>query len=111
MVFSWNGLFSPSLWGTLLFFVAGLALICFAGDKFVDAAVAIAIRLKIPQIVVGATVVSLGTTLPEILVSSTAVLGAAQSPDSPSKDRIPPSQPPSSFLRLIVIFSNRQVVK
>ena len=81
MVFSWNGLFSPSLWGTLLFFVAGLALICFAGDKFVDAAVAIAIRLKIPQIVVGATVVSLGTTLPEILVSSTAVLGAAQSPD------------------------------
>ena len=56
-------------------------LICFAGDKFVDAAVAIATRLKIPQIVVGATIVSLGTTLPEILVSTTAVLGAAQSPD------------------------------
>ena len=29
MVFSWNGLFSPSFWGTLLFFIAGLALICF----------------------------------------------------------------------------------
>ena len=81
MVFSWNGLFTPSLWGTLLFFAIGLALICFAGDKFVDAAVAIATRLKIPQIVVGATIVSLGTTLPEILVSTTAILGAAQSPD------------------------------
>lgn len=81
MVYSWNGLFSPSLWGTLLFFAIGLALICYAGDKFVDAAVAIATRLKIPQIVVGATIVSLGTTLPEILVSTTAVLGAAQSPD------------------------------
>lgn len=81
MVFSWNGLFTPSLWGTLLFFALGLGLICVAGDKFVDAAVAIATRLKIPQIVVGATIVSLGTTLPEILVSTTAVLGAAQSPD------------------------------
>ena len=81
MVYSWNGLFSPSLWGTLLFFGVGLVLICFAGDKFVDAAVAIATRLKIPHIVVGATIVSLGTTLPEILVSTTAVLGAAQSPD------------------------------
>ena len=52
-----------------------------AGDKFVDAAVAIAKRLKIPQIVVGATIVSLGTTLPEILVSTTAAVGNAQSPE------------------------------
>ena len=81
MLFSWNVLFPPCLSGTLLFFAIGLGLICFAGDKFVDAAVAIATRLKIPQIVVGATIVSLGTTLPEILVSTTAVLGAAQSPD------------------------------
>ena len=37
-----------------------------------DAAVAIAKKLGIPEIVVGATIVSLGTTLPEILVSTTA---------------------------------------
>jgi cation:H+ antiporter len=66
---------------TIVLFVVGLGLICVAGDKFVDAAVAIARRLKIPQIVVGATIVSLGTTLPEILVSTTAVLGTAQSPE------------------------------
>lgn len=70
-----------SLFWTIVLFVVGLVLICVAGDKFVDAAVAIAKRLKIPQIVVGATIVSLGTTLPEILVSSTAALGSAQSPD------------------------------
>ena len=70
-----------SLFWTIVLFLVGLGLICIAGDKFVDAAVAIAKRLKIPQIVVGATIVSLGTTLPEILVSTTAAVGSVQSPD------------------------------
>lgn len=56
----------------VILFVLGLILICLGGDRLVDAAVAIAKKLKIPQIVVGATIVSLGTTLPEILVSTTA---------------------------------------
>lgn len=56
----------------VILFVVGLVLICLGGDRLVDAAVAIAKKLKIPQIVVGATIVSLGTTLPEILVSTTA---------------------------------------
>lgn len=70
-----------SLFWTIVLFAVGLGLICIAGDKFVDAAVAIAKRLKIPEIVVGATIVSLGTTLPEILVSTTAAVGSAQSPE------------------------------
>lgn len=57
---------------TVLLFVLGLIFICVGGDRLVDAAVAIAEKLKISQIVVGATIVSLGTTLPEILVSTTA---------------------------------------
>lgn len=56
----------------VILFVVGLILICLGGDRLVDAAVAIAKKLGIPQIVVGATIVSLGTTLPEILVSTTA---------------------------------------
>ncbi len=56
----------------VILFVTGLILICLGGDRLVDAAVAIAKKLGIPQIVVGATIVSLGTTLPEILVSTTA---------------------------------------
>lgn len=55
-------------------FILGLILICLGGDRLVDSAVAIAKRLKIPEMVVGATIVSLGTTLPEILVSTTAAL-------------------------------------
>ena len=56
----------------VILFMLGLVLICLGGDRLVDAAVAIAKKLGIPQIVVGATIVSLGTTLPEILVSTTA---------------------------------------
>lgn len=62
---------------TILFFILGLVMICIAGDRLVDAAVAIANKLQIPQIVVGATIVSLGTTLPEILVSTTAAFGGS----------------------------------
>lgn len=57
---------------TYLLFITGLILICLGGDRLVDSAVLIAKKLGIPQIVVGATIVSLGTTLPEILVSTTA---------------------------------------
>lgn len=61
----------------VILFMAGLILICLGGDKLVDAAVAIAKKLGIPQIVVGATIVSLGTTLPEILVSTTAAFSGS----------------------------------
>jgi len=62
---------------TVLFFVLGLILICAGGDRLVDAAVAIAKKMKIPELVVGATIVSLGTTLPEILVSTTAAFSGS----------------------------------
>lgn len=58
----------------IIFFVIGLALIMFGGDRFVDAAIVISKRMGIPEIIVGATIVSLGTTLPEILVSTTAAI-------------------------------------
>ncbi len=61
----------------VILFVVGLILICLGGDRLVDAAVAIAKKLGIPQIVVGATIVSLGTTLPEILVSTTAAFNGS----------------------------------
>lgn len=77
MVFTVEG----SLVWTIILFVLGLVFICIAGDKFVDASVAIAKRLRIPQLVVGATIVSIGTTLPEVLVSASAALGKAASPE------------------------------
>lgn len=56
----------------ILLFIIGLGLIMFGGDRFVDASILISKKLGIPQIIVGATIVSLGTTLPEILTSTTA---------------------------------------
>ena len=56
-----------------LFFV-GLVLLIKGGDWFVDGATGIAKRFNLPDIVVGATVVSIGTTLPEVMVSTTGAL-------------------------------------
>ena len=59
---------------SLMFFAIGLILLIKGGDWFVDGATGIARRFKLPDIVVGATVVSIGTTLPEVMVSTTGAL-------------------------------------
>ena len=56
----------------ILGIAAGFALIIFGGDFFVDSAVWLAEITRIPKMIIGATVVSIGTTLPEIFVSFTA---------------------------------------
>lgn len=58
----------------VLLFVVGLVLLIKGGDWFVDGASAIAQRFHIPEILIGATVVSIGTTLPEVMVSATSAL-------------------------------------
>lgn len=52
----------------------GLILLIKGGDWFVDAASGIAKRFHLPELLIGATVVSIGTTLPEVMTSA---LGAA----------------------------------
>jgi len=59
---------------SILLFALGLVLLIKGGDWFVDGAVGIAKRFRLPDIVVGATVVSIGTTLPEVMVSTTGAL-------------------------------------
>ena len=59
----------------ILLFIFGLILLIKGGDWFVDGATKIARRFKIPEIIVGATVVSIGTTLPEVMVSVSGALG------------------------------------
>ena len=44
------------------------------GDWFVDGATGLAERFHVPEIIIGATVVSIGTTLPEVMVSATSAL-------------------------------------
>ena len=59
----------------ILLFLVGLIFLIKGGDWFVDGATGIAHRFHIPEILIGATVVSIGTTLPEVMVSAGAALG------------------------------------
>ena len=58
----------------VLLFILGLALLIKGGDWFVDGATGLAHRFHLPELLIGATVVSIGTTLPEVMVSAQAAL-------------------------------------
>ncbi len=58
----------------VILFIVGLVLLIKGGDWFVDGATGIAHRFHIPEILIGATVVSIGTTLPEVMVSATSAV-------------------------------------
>ncbi len=58
----------------IILFVIGLIMLIKGGDWFVDGATGIAHRFHIPEILIGATVVSIGTTLPEVMVSATGAI-------------------------------------
>lgn len=56
-----------NIWFALAFFAVGALLLIKGGDWFVDSASNIAKRFRVPEIIIGATVVSIGTTLPEVM--------------------------------------------
>ena len=58
----------------VLLFAVGLVFLIKGGDWFVDGATGIARRFGLPELLIGATVVSIGTTLPEVMVSTTSAL-------------------------------------
>ncbi|MBQ8583383.1 MAG: calcium/sodium antiporter [Clostridia bacterium] len=62
---------------TYFLFAFGLILLIKGGDWFVDAATSIAHRFGLPELLIGATVVSIGTTLPEVMTSAMAALGGS----------------------------------
>ena len=58
----------------VLLFLVGLLCLIKGGDWFVDGSTGIARRFHVPELLIGATVVSIGTTLPEVMVSTTSAL-------------------------------------
>lgn len=56
----------------VIMLAVGFVLLIKGGDWFVDGASGIARRFRLPEILIGATVVSIGTTLPEVMVSAGA---------------------------------------
>lgn len=58
----------------LLFIVLGFILLIKGADYFVEGAVAVAVQLGIPEIIVGLTIVAFGTSAPEAAVSIQSAL-------------------------------------
>ena len=63
----------------ILLLLGGLALLIFGGNALLKSSVSISLKLSIPKIIVGMTVVSFATSLPELVVSLKAAL--AGNPD------------------------------
>ena len=62
---------------SILYLVGGMVLLIKGADFFVDGASKIAKMIKIPNLVIGLTLVSIGTSAPEFAVSLTASLQGA----------------------------------
>ena len=60
-----------------LFLIVGFVLLIKGADFFVDGASSIAGKLKVPSLIIGLTVVSMGTSMPEAAVSISASLGGS----------------------------------
>ena len=57
---------------TIIFLLIGFVLLIKGADFFVDGASAVAQKLKVPSLIIGLTIVAMGTSLPELAVSVTA---------------------------------------
>ena len=58
----------------IILIVVGIAVVLWGADRFTDGASGLARRLKVSELVIGLTVVALGTSLPEFIVSFMSVL-------------------------------------
>ena len=66
----------------ILLLVLGFALLVKGADWFVDGAAGIATKFGIPQLVIGLTIVAMGTSAPEAAVSITAAFAEMQKSQS-----------------------------
>ena len=58
----------------VLFILVGIVLVLWGADRLTDGAVAMAEKMKMPQIVIGLTIVAMGTSMPEFCVSLVSAL-------------------------------------
>lgn len=69
----------PSILLSFLELIAGILLLFSGGEFFIQGSVALALILGIPQLVIGLTIVSLGTSAPELFVSVNSSLNGSDS--------------------------------
>lgn len=62
------------MWINIVFVIVGIVLVLWGADRLTEGAVSVAEKLKIPQIVIGLTIVAMGTSMPEFCVSLISAL-------------------------------------
>ena len=66
---------------SIIILLLALGLLVVSADFFIEGAKGLARRGGIPEVVIGLTIVSIGTSLPEILVTSTSALNVESKPE------------------------------
>jgi cation:H+ antiporter len=61
--------------------ILALFLLIFSADFFIEGAKGLARRVGLPEVVIGLTIVSIGTSMPEILISASSATKIAATPD------------------------------
>jgi len=66
----------PDILWPVVAILTGILLLVWSADRFVDGASSVARNLRVPPMVIGLTIVSIGTSLPEMIVAAMAALDA-----------------------------------
>ena len=76
-----SGITLNSLIVALSAVILALFLLIFSADFFIEGAKGLARRVGLPELVIGLTIVSIGTSLPEILISASSASNIADAPE------------------------------
>ena len=68
------GGFTDNIWLNVIFVMIGIVLVLWGADRLTEGAVGLAERMKVSQMVIGLTVVAMGTSMPEFCVSLVSAL-------------------------------------
>ena len=68
------GGFTHNIWLNVFFVLIGIVLVLWGADRLTEGAVGLAERMKVSQLVIGLTVVAMGTSMPEFCVSLVSAL-------------------------------------
>ena len=74
LFFAALGGFTHNIWLNVLFVLIGIVLVLWGADRLTEGAVGLAERMKVSQMVIGLTIVAMGTSMPEFCVSLVSAL-------------------------------------
>ena len=79
IIFSYFAELPQSVIISIIMLIGGFFLLIKGADYFVDGSSSLAAKMKIPSLIVGLTIVAMGTSAPELAVSISAAVGGSNS--------------------------------